>query len=166
METNMAKAKNPIPEVLHTITPHLTVKGAAQAIDFYKKAFGAIERSRMPGPNGLIMHASMKIGDSSFFLADEMPGMEGAGSTSPTKAGSTTVVLNLYVQDSDKLFKQAVAAGAKVTMPLADQFWGDRYGQVKDPYGHVWAIATHTEDLSPKEMEERGRQAMAQTGRH
>ena len=165
METNMAKAKNPIPEVLHTITPHLTVKGAAQAIDFYKKAFGAIERSRMPGPNGLIMHASMKIGDSSFFLADEMPGMEGAGSTSPTKAGSTTVVLNLYVQDSDKLFKQAVAAGAKVTMPLADQFWGDRYGQVKDPYGHVWAIATHTEDLSPKEMEERGRQAMAQ-GRH
>ena len=159
----MGKAKNPIPEGLHTLTPHLTVKGAAQAIDFYKKAFGAVEKSRFAGPNGLIMHASLKIGNSSFFLADEMPGMED-GSVSPTQVGKTTVVLNLYVEDCDKLYRQAVSAGAKAAMPLSDQFWGDRYGVVKDPFGHVWAIATHKEDLTPKELEERGRQAMAQMG--
>lgn len=159
----MGKAKHAIPEGLHTLTPHLVVKGAAQAIEFYKKAFGAIEKSRFPTPNGLIMHASIKIGDSNFFLADEMPGMED-GSVSPTQLGKTTVVLNLYVEDCDKLYKQAVAAGAKPTLPLSDQFWGDRYGQVKDPFGHVWSIATHKEDLTPQEMEERGRQAMAQMG--
>jgi PhnB protein len=158
----MTKAKNPIPEGLHTITPHLVVKGAAQAIDFYKKAFGAVERARMPGPNGTIMHASIKIGDSSLFLNDEMPGMEGG--TSPMTVGGTSVALALYVPDCDKVFNQAVSAGAKVTMPLADQFWGDRYGQVKDPYGHLWSIATHMEDLTPQEMEERGRQAMANMG--
>ena len=157
----MGKAKNPIPEGLHTITPHLTVKGAAQAIEFYKKAFGAIEKSRFAGPNGLIMHASLKIGDSSFFLADEMPGMED-GSVSPTQLGKTTVVLNLYVEDCDKLYKQAVAAGAKSTMPLSDQFWGDRYGHVKDPFGHVWAIATHKEDVPKAEMEKRGKQFFEQ----
>jgi uncharacterized glyoxalase superfamily protein PhnB len=155
----MTKAKNSIPEGLHSLTPHLTVKGAAQAIDFYKKAFGAVERARMPGPNGLIMHASLKIGDSSLFLNDEMPGVE--GSAAPTTIGGTPVSLTLYVPDCDKTLNQAVAAGAKVTMPLADQFWGDRYGQVKDPYGHLWSIGTHIEDLTPAEMEERGRQAMA-----
>src|SRR5262245_16084609 len=164
METIMGKSKHPIPEGLHTLTPHLTVKGAAQAIDFYKKAFGAVEQSRFAGPNGLIMHASIKIGDSNFFLADEMPGMED-GSTSPASIGKTTVILNLYVEDCDRLYNQAVAAGAKSTMPLTDQFWGDRYGQVKDPFGHVWAIATHKEDLTPKELEERGRQAFAHMGR-
>ena len=160
----MAKAKNPIPEGLYTITPHLTIKGAAQAMDFYKKAFGAIERSRMAGPNGAIMHASMKLGNSSIFLADEFPGMD--ISRGPTTINGTTVVLHLYVEDCDKLFNQAVAAGAKVIMPLADQFWGDRYGQVQDPFGHVWSIGTHIEDLTPQEMEERGRQAMAQMGQN
>ena len=155
----MAKAKNPIPEGLHTITPHLVVKGAAQAIEFYKKAFGAIENERMAGPNGLIMHASMKIGDSRFYLNDEMP-MPG-GPVSPSTLKGTCVLINLYVADCDKLYKQAVTAGAKASMPLEDQFWGDRYGQVTDPYGHVWAIATRKEDLTPAEMEERGRQFMA-----
>ena len=154
----MAKAKNPIPEGLGTITPHIVVKGAAQAIDFYKKAFGAIERMRMPDPKGLIMHASLKIGDSSFFLNDEIPGMEGA--KSPTTVGGTTAVINLYVPDCDKVYKQAIAAGAKPVMPLADQFWGDRYGQVKDPFGQIWSIATRVEDFTPEEMEKRGREAM------
>jgi len=154
----MAKAKNPIPAGLHTITPHLVVKGAAQAMEFYKKAFGATENARMPGPNGLIMHASMKIGDSTFFLNDDMPGP--GGSASPTKLGGTAVIINLYVADADKTYKQAIAAGAKQTMPLEDQFWGDRYGQVVDPYGHVWAIATRKEDYTTAEMEERGRQFM------
>jgi len=157
----MAKAKNPIPEGLYTITPQLNVKGAAQALEFYKRAFGAKELSRFPGPGGLIMHASIKIGDSHFFLNDEMPGQDTC--VSPTKLGGTTVVLNLYVADCDKLYNQAVSAGAKASMPLADQFWGDRYGQVTDPYGHVWAIATRKEDLTPAEMEERGRQFMAGT---
>jgi uncharacterized glyoxalase superfamily protein PhnB len=163
METSMGKSKNPIPEGLHTITPHLTVKNAAQAIEFYKKAFGATEKSRFAGPNNTIMHASLKIGTSNFFVADEMPGMDD-GTTSPAQLGKTTVALNLYVEDSDKLFKQAISAGAKEVMPLTDQFWGDRYGMVKDPFGHVWAIATHIEDLTPQEMEQRGRQAMAQMG--
>ena len=152
-------AAKPIPEGFHALTPLLVVQGAARAIDFYKKAFGAVERSRMPGPNGLIMHASLKIGDSSLFLNDEMPGMESTGSP------GNAVVLTLYVPDCDATFKQAVSAGAKETMPLTDQFWGDRYGQLKDPYGHIWAIATHKEDLTPAEMEERGRQAMATMGR-
>lgn len=159
----MGKAKHAIPEGLHTLTPHLCVKGAAQAIEFYKKAFGATEKARFPGPNGLIMHASIKIGDSHFFLADEFP-QAGEGCESPTKLGGTTFTLNLYVEDCDKLFNQAVSAGAKVTMPVQDQFWGDRYGAVKDPFGHVWAIATHKEDLTPKEMEERSRQAMSNMG--
>lgn len=159
----MSKAKHPIPEGLHTITPQLTVRGAAQALEFYKKAFGATEKARFPGPNGLIMHSSLKIGTSNFFVVDEMPGMpDSAGS--PAKTGATTVVLNLYVEDCDKLFEQAVSAGAKAMMPLQDQFWGDRYGVVKDPFGHMWAIATHKEDLTPKELEERGRQAMAHMG--
>jgi|SRR5262245_25051630 len=156
----MTKAKNPIPEGLHSLTPQLVVKGASQAIDFYKKAFGAVEKVRMPGPNGKIMHAQLKIGDSSLFVNDEMPGMEG-----DVSAGGSSVVLTLYVPDCDATFKQAVAAGAKVTMPLADQFWGDRYGHLKDPYGQIWAIGTHKEDLTPAEMEERGRQAMADMGR-
>ena len=117
----MTKAKNPIPEGL-TPSLHTHGEGAAQAIDFYKKAFGAVERARMPGPSGTIMHASLKIGDSSFFLNDEIPGTEGG--KSPTTIGGTPVALNLYVPDCDKTFNQAVAAGAKVTMPLADQFWG------------------------------------------
>jgi len=155
----MAKAKNPNPEGMHTITPHLVVKGAAQAVEFYKKAFGATELVRMPGPGGTIMHAELRIGDSKFFVNDEMPGP--GGISAPTTQKGTTVGLNVYVADCDKLYKQAVSAGAKATMPLADQFWGDRYGQVTDPYGHVWAIATHKEDLTPAELKERTKQFMA-----
>ena len=155
----MAKAKKAIPDGANTITPHLAVKGAVKAMEFYKKAFGATEISRMEGPGGSIMHAWMKIGDSNFFLADEMP--EQQTCVAPPTLGGTTVVLNLYVADCDKVFNQAVAAGAKSSMAPADQFWGDRYGQLTDPYGHVWGIATHIEDLSPAEMEERGRQFMA-----
>jgi len=151
----MAKAKNPIPEGSHTITPQLTVKNGTQAIEFYKKAFGATELNRMPGPGGSIMHAALKIGDSKFFINDAM------GESSPPTAGKSPVVIHLYVQDCDKLYNQAVAAGATATMPLSDMFWGDRYGQVVDPYGHTWSIATHIEDLTPQEMEERGRQFMA-----
>jgi PhnB protein len=153
----MAKAKQPIPEGLYTLTPNLVVKGAAQALDFYKKAFGATELSRMPGPNGVIMHASMRIGNSVFFINDEIRGQGDTVLAPPTIKGTTTV-LNLYVADCDKIYDQAIAAGARETMPLTDQFWGDRYGQVADPYGHVWAIATRKEDLTPAELESRGRE--------
>lgn len=155
----MTPSKQPIPEGLHTITPQLVVKDASSALDFYKRALGAIELARMPGPNGLIMHSSMRIGDSVFFLNDEMP-MPGSVK-SPPALGGTPTVLTLYVHDCDKIYKQAVSAGAKATMPLEDQFWGDRYGQVTDPYGHVWAIATRKEDLTPAEMDARGKQFMA-----
>jgi len=157
----MAKAKSYLPEGTRTITPHLTLKGGAEAIEFYKKAFGATLMSSMPGPTGLIMHAQMKIGDSIFFLNDEFPEM---GAKGPLSFGGSPVTIQLYVPDCDAIFNQAVAAGAKPTMPLADQFWGDRYGSVKDPFGHNWAIATHKEDLTPAEVGERGKQAMAQMG--
>jgi len=156
----MAKAKNPVPEGQHTISPHLTVKGAAQAIEFYKKAFGAVELHRSPDPNGLIMHAALKVGDSMFFLNDQMP-MPGGGKA-PTSLGGTAVTINLYVPDADKIYKQAIANGATATMPIADQFWGDRYGVATDPFGHKWAIATRMEDLTPEEMDKRGREFMAQ----
>ncbi|HKQ58864.1 MAG TPA: VOC family protein [Candidatus Eisenbacteria bacterium] len=155
----MAKARNPIPEGQHSVSPQLTVKNAAQALEFYKRAFGAKETSRFPGPNGMIMHASMTIGDSCFFLNDEIPAP--GGTKSPSVLGGTPVVLNLYVTDCDKIYNQAIAAGAKASMPLADQFWGDRYGQVTDPFGHIWAIATRKEDLSTEELQERGKQFMS-----
>ena len=145
-------AVKPIPDGFHTVTPHLIVKGAAAALDFYKKAFGAEETSRMPGPDGLIMHATMRVGDSILMLNDEFPKM---GSHSPQSIGGTPVTLHLYVDDVDKLWQRAVSAGAKVTMPLADMFWGDRYGVLTDPFGHHWSLATHKEDLSPQEMMKR-----------
>ena len=154
----MAKAKSPVPEGQHTISPHLTVKGAPKAIEFYKKAFGATEVSRFPGPGGSIMHAALRIGDSKFFLNDEMPMPEGG--KSPASIGGTAVTINLYVPDADKIYRQAISAGARETMPIADQFWGDRYGIVTDPFGHKWAIATRIEDLSTQEMEKRGREFM------
>jgi uncharacterized glyoxalase superfamily protein PhnB len=162
----MAKARSPVPEGQHTLSLHLTVKGAAQAIEFYKKAFQATEVSRMPDPSGLIMHASLKVGDSMFFLNDEMP-MPGGGK-SPTSIGGTAVTLNLYVPDADKTYQQAIANGAKEVMPIANQFWGDRYGVIDDPFGHRWAIATRVEDLTHQEMEQRGREFMAhaQSQRH
>src|SRR5438093_11621582 len=150
----MAKAKHYATEGAHTITPHLTVKGAAQAMEFYKRAFGATEVARMAEPNGIVMHAEMKIGDSFFYLNDEFPQM---GAKSPLSLGGSPVTIHLFVPDSDAVYNQALAAGAKVKMPLADMFWGDRYGQVTDPFGHDWSIATHKEDLTRDEVMERAK---------
>ena len=149
----------PVPEGMHTVTPHITVRGGAKAIDFYKQAFGAKEVSRFAGPGGAIMHASLMIGDSHVLLNDEYPE---AGALSPQGVGGTAVTLTLYVEDADVVFKQAVDAGAEITMPIADQFWGDRYGTVKDPFGHLWAIASRKEELTPQQLEQRGKEAMAQ----
>jgi uncharacterized glyoxalase superfamily protein PhnB len=146
----MAKPGKPIPEGYHSITPYLTVKGAAQAIDFYKRAFGAEEIVKMPGPDGKsVMHAELKIGDSIFMLSDEFPG---AGCHSPQSLGATTIKMHMYVNDVDAAFDRAVKAGATALMPVADMFWGDRYGKLKDPYGHEWGLATHKLDLTPEEM--------------
>jgi PhnB protein len=155
----MALSNKPIPEGFHTVTPSLVVRDAAKAIDFYKKALGAQELVRMPGPDGKIMHAELKIGDSIIFLADEMQ-MPGSPK-SPQTLGGTTGTINLYVPNVDELFKQAVAAGGKETMPVADQFWGDRYGSLIDPFGHTWGIGTHKEDLSPAETQQRAQEFFA-----
>lgn len=152
----------PIPPGFHSVSAHLVLNNAAAAIEFYKKAFGAVEVMRMPGPDGHgVAHAELKIGDSIFMLADEWPG---SGMVSPAKVGSTSVGLHLYVGDCDAFFGQAVAAGAEVAMPLMNMFWGDRFGKVKDPFGHSWAIATHIEDVSPEECARRGVEAMKQMG--
>jgi PhnB protein len=134
---------------MHTRSPHIVCTGAAQAIDFFKAAFNAVETGRRPGPDGRLMHAAVKIGDSTLMLVDEM--LE-HGAKSPKSLGGSAVTLHLYVDDVDAAFARAVAAGAKVTMPLADQFWGDRYGQLEDPFGHKWSIATHKRDVTPEEM--------------
>jgi PhnB protein len=147
----MSKAK-PIPEGYHTATPYLIIKNAARAIDFYKKAFGATERMRMADPTGKVMHAEIQIGDSRIMIADEFPEM---GARSPESLGGSPVSIFLYVEDVDALAKQATSAGAKVLMPVQDQFWGDRYGKLTDPFGHVWDIATHKEDVAPEEMHKR-----------
>jgi len=144
----MAKVK-PIPEGYHSVTPFLSVKGTDRAIDFYKRAFGAVEKFRMPGPDGKIMHAELTIGDSTIMLSEAMH--------EPPSVSSMYV----YVPDADKAFDRAVKAGAKVKMPLANMFWGDRYGSVSDPYGNTWAIATHVEDVPPQEMPKRAQAAMA-----
>jgi uncharacterized glyoxalase superfamily protein PhnB len=139
-----------IPDGLHTVTPHLVVKGASDAIAFYTRAFGATELSRMPAPDGKLMHASIRIGDSVVFLVDEFPEY---GSCGPIASGGRPPVsIHLYVDDADALYARAVQAGATATMPVADMFWGDRYGQLTDPFGHVWSIATHTRDLTPEQM--------------
>jgi PhnB protein len=150
----------PIPEGYHTATPPLVVKNAAQAIEFYKKAFGAKEQMRMQTPDGKIGHAEIRIGDSIIFLADESPNM---GMTkSPQTLGGCTGGVMLYVEDVDTTFKQAVDAGGKTFMPVADMFWGDRYGSLIDPYGHAWSIGTHKENVSPQEMEKRAHDFYAQ----
>jgi len=151
----MPKVK-PIPDGYHTITPYLTIRGAAQAIEFYKKAFGAEELSRMTAPDGRLGHAELRIGDSIFMLGDEFPEMGGKG---PQTLGGTPVGLFLYVNDVDAAFARATAAGAKVTMPLADMFWGDRYGKLADPFGHEWSLGTHKEDVKPEEMARRAEEA-------
>lgn len=142
---------NPIPDGFHSVTPHLLLNGCADAIEFYKQAFGAEEVMRMPGPGGMLMHAEIRIGDSIIMLGDEMPGPDGCAK-SPTSIGGTAVVLSLYVEDVDASFQRAVAAGAEVAMPPTDMFWGDRYSSVKDKWGHQWSIATHTKDMTPEEI--------------
>lgn len=142
-----------IPEGFNTLSPHIMVRDASRAIEFYKKAFGAEEIFRMPGPDGKsVMHAELKFGNSRMMIGEEMPGME-CGSASPQTAGRTTAVLHLYVEDADALFDRAVKAGATPTMPTTDMFWGDRYGQVRDPFGHIWSIATHKHDLTPEQIQ-------------
>ena len=151
-------ATKPIPEGYHSVTPYLAVDDAAQAIEYYKKAFGARERVRMPAPDGKIGHAELEIGDALVMLADPFPH---STARPPTELGGTSVGVHMYVEDVDATVKQAVDAGATVTMEVADQFWGDRFGAVTDPFGHVWTIATHVEDLTPEEIAERGGAAMA-----
>jgi len=151
-------AVKPIPDGFHTLTPHIIVKGAAKAIDFYKKAFGAEEIHRHAMPDGSVMHALVRIGDSMLMLNDEFPQMKCFG---PATIGGTAVTLNLYVADADKAWERAVQAGAKIKMPIADQFWGDRYGLVTDPFGHDWAIATHKKDLKPEEIMAAAKASMA-----
>ena len=135
---------------LHTVTPHLVCEGAADAIAFYKKAFNAVELMRMPGENGRLMHAALKIGDSTIMLADDFPQHEGG--KGPKALNGSPVTLHLNLPDVDAAFKQAVDAGAAVRMPPTDMFWGDRYCQVTDPFGHYWAIATHVKDMTPEEI--------------
>jgi len=139
----------PIPEGMHTVTPHLVCAGAAEAIEFYQTAFGATELSRVPGANGKLMHASVRIGDSVVMLNEEMPEW---GAFGPKSLKGSAVTIHLYVENADAVFEQAVAAGAKITMPLDDMFWGDRYGKVEDPFGHQWSIGTHVRDVTPEEM--------------
>jgi PhnB protein len=143
----------PIPDGMRTVTPHLICAGAAEAIEFYKKAFGAVETGRIPGPDGKLIHAAIRIGDSVVMLVDEFPDF---GSVGPKALKGTPVVIHLYVEDADAFAARAAAAGARITMPVADMFWGDRYGQIEDPFGHRWSIGTHVRDVAPDEM----RQAM------
>ncbi len=143
-------AVQPIPEGYRTATPYLIIKGAASAIEFYKKAFGATELMRAPTPDGQLMHAEIQIGDSRIMLADEYPDM---GYRGPQAYGGSPVSIHLYVTDVDALFQRAVAAGAKATRPVQDQFYGDRTGTLVDPFGHVWSIGTHTKDVSMEEIE-------------
>ena len=138
-----------IPDGMHSLTPHLVCRDAAAAIDFYGRAFGAVERFRLPAPDGKLIHACVQIGDSLLFLVDEMPAM---GALGPQALKGSPVTIHLQVEDADAVFARAMRAGATVTMPLADMFWGDRYGQVRDPFGHSWSIATHVRDLSPEQI--------------
>jgi len=153
----MAHVK-PVPDGYHTLTPYIVVDGAADAIAFYQKAFGAREVYRMPGPGGKVMHAELQIGDSRLMLSDEFPEM---GGRAPKAFGGSPTNVLMYVPDVDATFARAVEAGASADMPVTTMFWGDRYGKVKDPFGHVWQLATHVEDVSPEEM---GRRAAAAMG--
>ena len=148
---------SPIPEGYHSVTPYLVMKNAATAIEFYKKAFGAVELLRMAAPGGKIGHAEIKIGDSPVMLADEYPDM---GSKGPESLGGTPVSLMIYVDDVDKIYPQAIAAGGKEVRPLQNQFYGDRSGTLTDPFGHVWTISTHVEDVPEEELAKRAEAAM------
>jgi PhnB protein len=151
----------PIPEGYHTLTTYLTIENAAEAIDYYKDVFGAKERIRMEAPDGKIGHAELEIGDSLLMLSDAFPG---ATSRPPTELGGTTAGAFMYVEDVDAVVKRAVESGATITMEIADQFWGDRFGTITDPFGHSWSIATHVEDVPADEIAERAKAAMAEMG--
>ena len=150
------KKVKPIPDGYHSVTPYLSIRGAAEAIDFYKRALGAKEVMRMPGPDGTIGHAEILIGNSRVMLADEHPQMQFVG---PATRGGTTVHLHVYVPDVDKVVAKALTSGARLVRPIKDQFYGDRLGTVEDPFGHVWHLATHKEDLSTKELKKRAEKA-------
>lgn len=145
-----APKARPIPEGMHSLTPHLVCDGAAKAIEFYQAAFGAVEAMRLPGPGGRLMHAALRIGDSALMLVDEFPEM---GSVGPQALKGSPVTLHLFVPDVDATMAQAERAGATVTMPAQDMFWGDRYGQLTDPFGHRWSVATHQHDLTPEQIQ-------------
>jgi PhnB protein len=156
-----ARKVQPIPAGYHAVTPYLSIRGAAQAIEFYKKAFGAAEVMRMPGPEGKLGHAEIRIGDSRIMLSDEYPQMAFMG---PQTRGGSTVHIHLYVRDVDATTERAVAAGAKLIRPIEDKFYGDRTGSIEDPFGHVWHLATHKEDLSRAEMRRRAAKAAKEMG--
>ena len=151
-------AVKPIPDGYHTLTPFLTCRDAAKAIEFYKNAFGATERGVMKGPDGKVMHAELQIGDSIIMLSDEYPEM---GAVSPQAIGGSAMGLHIYIDGVDAAFDRAVKAGAQVEMPVMDMFWGDRYGKLKDPFGHKWSVATHTADLSMDEINKGMDEAMS-----
>ena len=157
-----AKKVAPVPAGYHAVTPYLTVNDGARALDFYKRAFGARETGRMPGPGGKVMHAEFRIGDSVVMLSDEFPGM--STSKAPTTLGGTTGSLFLYVTDVDAAFRKAVDAGCTSLMPPTDMVWGDRFGKLRDPFGNEWSMATHKEDVPPAQMAERAKAAAAQMG--
>lgn len=148
-ETASKTKAKPIPDGMHTVTPHLVCADAAKAIDFYKKAFGATEMMRLQGPDGKLWHASIRIGDSTVMLVDEAPAWNAFG---PKALKGTPVTIHLYVEDADAWAERAAAAGAKILMPVGEAFWGDRYGQIEDPFGHKWSLATHVRDLSAEEI--------------
>ena len=155
------KKVSPVPAGYHSVTPYLSIRGAAQAIEFYKKAFGAAEVMRMPGPDGKLGHAEIRIGDSRIMLSDEYPEMAFMG---PQTRGGSTVHIHLYVRDADATTERAVAAGAKLIRPIEDKFYGDRTGSIEDPFGHVWHLATHKEDLSMAELRRRAEKAAKEMG--
>jgi uncharacterized glyoxalase superfamily protein PhnB len=159
----MSTKPKAVPDGMHSVTPHLICDGAAEAIDFYKRAFGATEVVRLPGPDGRLMHGTVKIGDSFVMLVDENPAF---GMLGPKSLKGSPVTIHLYVEDADAFVAQAVAAGATVRMPLADMFWGDRYGVIEDPFGHHWAVATQQRIVSAEDLPQAMQQAMsAQAGR-
>lgn len=163
-KTSRPRKLSPIPPGMRTVTPYLVIAGAAQALDFYKRAFGAKELSRSPMPDGKLMHAEMRIGDTRIMMSDEFPG---SLMRAPANAGTTTVMLHVYAKDVDKLWAQALAAGAKVAMPLDNMFWGERYGQLQDPFGHLWTLSMRVPmTAAEKEAKRQASMAMLAAGEH
>jgi uncharacterized glyoxalase superfamily protein PhnB len=158
----MSKGPKPIPDGCHSVIPHLVVKDADKAIEFYKQALGATELGRLPRPDGkAVLHTELRIGGGRIYLCDEVPKSD---CKAPTSIGGTSVTLHIYFADVDAAFAKAVAAGATVTMPLTNMFWGDRYGKIRDPFGHEWSLASHIEDVPPEEMPARAKEAIANMG--